>query len=522
MTQHEGPPEALDCPRILFGPLYNTLQPGRYLYHPNFRSFAYGQRTQISNPSAAHMRAERPADVQIHELCPANFEPEMLIWSSLALLGLPLGLEECPYPTLAIVHDWHLNLQACLENAWRFDFVVGDRAFVRLLRSQGYTRCAEILNYSFQPGNHLLWPGVERCWDISFVGDTSYTHHPQRNQDLQRILKLAQKYRVFIGQHYYAQDYTRILNQSKIVVNRSVRGELNMRSFEAAACGALVFIERTNLEVDQLFRPGESCVLYDDNDLESQLAYYLEHEDARQRLAHKGMQLVHRLHTPEQHFKAVLELLPQVQAAFKKRQRLANPLTLARQLFFSHSAGAQQQALEIAQARAKTQGPRPGESILAAQFELAMGLNLCLNQPHSAGDRARLLQQATALQHRQASRWTSYYWGFAALLNGRIADAIQCWQGLYQSLQRQWLSEDEIQRFFVVPGGCGPNLSPFRQTWERDLVAFWQGQLELEDLTHRLQAQLLEGLGQLWAQQALQQAQFRACAGKPSGLCKAV
>jgi hypothetical protein len=52
------------------------------------------------------------------------------------------------------------------------------------------------------------------------------------------------------------------------VWNRSIRGELNMRAYEAPACGALLMMESENLEVREVFADGESCALYGADDLE--------------------------------------------------------------------------------------------------------------------------------------------------------------------------------------------------------------------------------------------------------------
>lgn len=498
--------EALDCPAVLFGPLYNTLQPGRYLYHPHFRSFRYGAAGRGANLSASHMRAAMPAG-QLRDLIPSDFEPELLIWSSLALLALPEGLEQAPCPTLAIAHDWHLNTQACLENAARFDFVVGDRAFVELLRKQGHTHCAPWIGYSFQPGNHQLWPGMEREWDLSFIGDLSYLHHPRRTQDLARLRRLSPPYRILIGSHYYGQDYVRILNQSKIVFNRSVRGELNMRSFEAAACGALLLLERDNLEVHTLFQDGVSCVLYGDDDLEDKIIHYLQHAESRQRIAAEGMRLVHTQHSPEQRFRELLAFLPQAHERFARRQRRRPrpaPLSLARQQFFSHSGGAVTQSIQHSH---RQQG--------ATRFGLALELNLQLQrmgqqlpgQPAPASARQGLLQRAQALLQHSPSRWGLYYWAYAALLNGQLAGALQAWQSLYSDLQQKPLTDAEVRDFVPVPGGAGPEISLFRRVWEGDLAAYYLGHKDLGHLTRRLQAQILEALGQLWAQEALRSMQ---------------
>jgi hypothetical protein len=61
-----------------------------------------------------------------------------------------------------------------------------------------------------------------------------------------------------------------------------------MRTFEAAAAGALLFQEAGNLEVPTYFADRRECVYYDSGNLEELLEYYLEHEEERERIARAG------------------------------------------------------------------------------------------------------------------------------------------------------------------------------------------------------------------------------------------
>src|SRR5262249_2293456 len=65
-------------------------------------------------------------------------------------------------------------------------------------------------------------------------------------------------------------------------------GEWNQRVFETLACGALLFQEAGNAEVGTKLADRRECVFYTNEDLESRLQYYLEHEDARRALAEAG------------------------------------------------------------------------------------------------------------------------------------------------------------------------------------------------------------------------------------------
>ena len=70
--------------------------------------------------------------------------------------------------------------------------------------------------------------------------------------------------------------------------NRSVRGEMNLRAFEVPANGALLLMERENLEVREFFEPGHEVVLYGEEDFEDIVHYYASHESERIRIARSG------------------------------------------------------------------------------------------------------------------------------------------------------------------------------------------------------------------------------------------
>ena len=124
--------------------------------------------------------------------------------------------------------------------------------------------------------------------------------------------------KMFVGNAYF-QDMARIFSASKIVFNRSVLNDLNMRVFEALASGSLLI---TNVLVSndpgdndlagnglagnclagngqaELFRDGVHLVTYRaSEDLLEKVRYYLEHDEERERIAAAGRAEVLAKHT---------------------------------------------------------------------------------------------------------------------------------------------------------------------------------------------------------------------------------
>ena len=133
---------------------------------------------------------------------------------------------------------------------------------------------------------------IERDIDICFVGNLNPRVQRERAPYLHRIHALRDRYRVHIGSTQQGEEYGRLLSRSRITFNRSIRGEINLRCFEAPACGSLLFIERENQEVRDYFEEGREVVLYSPEDLELKLHYYLTHEDERAAIAAAGYERV--------------------------------------------------------------------------------------------------------------------------------------------------------------------------------------------------------------------------------------
>ena len=70
----------------------------------------------------------------------------------------------------------------------------------------------------------------------------------------------------------------KIYSQAKIIFNKSIRKDLNMRVFEAMSCGSMLVTDRLKPEagLEELFKDKKHFVLYDnESDLVEKIGYYL-------------------------------------------------------------------------------------------------------------------------------------------------------------------------------------------------------------------------------------------------------
>lgn len=275
--------------KILLGPITLQEQGGQYLMRALHRhqviTFSEKQADIQYDLATVHF------DDILNQL-PDGWQPDLVLFWSPEYQGIPTGIEHGPYPLVAAVGDWNMGFRALREMLTAFDYIFTDRRGVEVFQKAGYSNVGHALLFGFDPQDHRRMLGVEKVYDVSIVGNLNHDVQRERSKWLGRIAKLADKYHVKILSGLYGEDYTRVLNQSKITFNRSIRGEMNMRAYEAPACGSLLFYERENLEVHEVYTDREHCVLYGHEDLEKLVDHYLTYDDERDRIVEAAWERV--------------------------------------------------------------------------------------------------------------------------------------------------------------------------------------------------------------------------------------
>jgi len=230
---------------------------------------------------------------------PRGFAPDLVLFGDDCLLLRVLGLEAAPCPTVMLSIDahhnagWHGPLSAAFDAA-----CVAQRDYLDAYRGFG------------SPAVHWLpcWapddappPAPAKRHAVSFVG----TLHPRLNPDR---VALMEALRARIPLHLASGAWGEVFATSRIVLNQTVKGDLNARVFEAMACGALLLTERTANGLFALFREGEHLVTYPRGDVEAVVAAvrrWLGDEPGRAAIAARGHAEVRARHL-ESHRAAAL------------------------------------------------------------------------------------------------------------------------------------------------------------------------------------------------------------------------
>jgi tetratricopeptide (TPR) repeat protein len=263
---------------------------------------------------------------------PEGWEPDLFLFSSPEYHPILDGLENADCLTAALLGDWNLGGTAIRAVGDLFDVLLSDRTGTELLKRAGFPNVLHTRPWGCNLQVHRRLPDVERDIDILMIGSFNHAVQWERARWIARVARLSRRYKVVVTTGIYGEDYVRMLNRAKIVFNRSVGGGINMRAYEATACGALLFNERESNEIRDVFADREECVLYGEDDLEILFDYYLAPENTaeRERIAEAGWRRAQE-HDVAVHSTQMLSLLEPLAFAHKAQaaERKPRAFTLA-------------------------------------------------------------------------------------------------------------------------------------------------------------------------------------------------
>jgi glycosyltransferase involved in cell wall biosynthesis len=134
-------------------------------------------------------------------------------------------------------------------------------------------------------------PEIHRRHDVVKTYGVLFVEHVFPGPRAEMLELLAERFpNHFIGRAFF-DEMARIYSASRVVFNRKIANHVNMCVFEALACGSLLVTnDLTENGLGELFRHGEHLVTYRSaGELLEKVAYYLEHEEERERIAAAGL-----------------------------------------------------------------------------------------------------------------------------------------------------------------------------------------------------------------------------------------
>jgi glycosyltransferase involved in cell wall biosynthesis len=214
---------------------------------------------------------------------PRGWSPDFIALTP-AYAVVPPAIWTAPVPIVVFAVDWNLLWHQYRALVPHCELVLTDGAGVRAVTAEFATPALPLLLYGCGLDDCETGPETVRDLDVVFVGNLNPNVQAERMPWLARLCRLPNR-RVLIRTGVHGAPYRALLRRARIVFNRSIRGECNMRVFEATAAGALLFQEAENLETPAVFADRQECVYYRDDNLEFLLDHYLDNESERLAIA---------------------------------------------------------------------------------------------------------------------------------------------------------------------------------------------------------------------------------------------
>lgn len=193
----------------------------------------------------------------------------------------PVPREELVGYTVACLGDWHIRIP---EELGRYNLVATDLRGVRELREHHDLQEDGLLwfrMFSFDPRLHFYDGSETRDLDIAFMGRLDGGVRDELVHRVADWVSTHSRTGRFGWESFKRGQEAEVYRRAKIVFNFSQRGELNMRTYEAAACGALSVLQHDAVED---YRAKAPIPTYDPEHVEQFLEAWLEDDEERERL----------------------------------------------------------------------------------------------------------------------------------------------------------------------------------------------------------------------------------------------
>lgn len=251
----------------------------------------------LSRPAEVPDGPGQPSTRRLLARLPRGWRPDLFVWIDGGPGFLPLDLERLDCPTVCLLGDTHTQFdwRAAYARAYEHAFVTFNRQHAARVRDR-HGRTAGWLPAACDPEIHRAFD-IEPAFDVVFVGQTHRSWHPERVRLLEHLA--AAGLSVWTGTEAL-EDMALALRRGRIVFNRSLAGDLNMRVFETLATGSFLLTDRLDPEagLETLLADRVHLACYDDAEhLEALARYYLAHPAERVAIARAGRAEVLRRHT---------------------------------------------------------------------------------------------------------------------------------------------------------------------------------------------------------------------------------
>lgn len=236
---------------------------------------------------------------------PLHWFPDLILLGDESTHPLVLGLESLPVPVVWYAIDSHIHANWHMYYAAAFDVIcVAQKDWTQAYQIDGDRQHVSWMPLFCHRSNDQDL-GLTRDIPLSFIGTLNADRNPDR---VDLIHRLQSRYPIVVQSGPYQETF----NRSMMVLNQSVANDVNFRTFQAMACGALLVTERVGNGFSELFEDRTHCVLYEKGKVDQivEIAeHYRAHSVEREAIARQGYETVMAAHTSLHRAQALLDIV---------------------------------------------------------------------------------------------------------------------------------------------------------------------------------------------------------------------
>lgn len=235
--------------------------------------------------------------VDVSNLCiEHNISPHLVMFvEGGSMRVLPVNLEKLNCISVWYGIDTHMDYEKHLNISRLFDVTfVAQKEYVEKLRADGIKQ-VHWLPLAF-PTELLPQTHFKRDIDISYVGSNNVNMNPHRHNLLKALTENFRSTQFGLAS---PKQMGEIYTRSKIVFNKSVKNDINMRFFEAMGCGAVLITDPIiNNGLEDLFEENKHYISYrTDDELVPKIQALLSNTDLLALVSQNAQTLILEKHT---------------------------------------------------------------------------------------------------------------------------------------------------------------------------------------------------------------------------------
>lgn len=251
-----------------------------------------------------------------------SFTPDYLVFFDDSAPISIAGLDTVQIPTLFYSVDTHHHWEQHLYLGLLFDKILtAQKDYLHCFTDRG-------IDAEWLPlwASRYYESSDDKRYGACFVGTMDPKLNPERVRFFQALEKqgLVQCMR---------GEYWKFFPHAEMVVNQTVKSDLNFRVFESMMSGAMLLTEHSENGLLELFENGEHLVTYRKGDVEQVsrlIRHYLAYPEECRRIGANGRLEIMRRHTPQHRAEKLLDILRSLSKKRESRRHLSALITFSK------------------------------------------------------------------------------------------------------------------------------------------------------------------------------------------------